>query len=256
MITLGVDVGNLFLKAALMDDARLLAAQLAPATGEIEPAIAALIERALHEARIARDAVAYLVATGTGAELVPDAAFAEDEAVCVGAAVGFFTPQADLALHIGGQGISALRINGDGETVDFIRNDKCVAGAGRFLEMIARRLGLTLADFDRLAAEAQRSLSISAQCAVFAESEVITHLNNGERVTDVIAGVCEATADIVAAQARRFRQAKRFTATGGVARLNAVVSRVTRRLDAKYCPFPLDPTFAAAIGAAMLTRDG
>ena len=116
-------------------------------------------------------------------------------------------------------------------------------------------LGLEVSDIDTVVARSNHATEISSQCVVFAESEVITHINNGEPVADIFAGICASMGRIVAAQARRLTDIQRFTLTGGVARFSSVVDVVSRRLGLVYEPFPYDPKLAAAIGVALLEAE-
>lgn len=255
MRSLGCDVGSLFTKAVIMDGERLLASRVTATTGNIAEEMEVLIEQACRDAGMERDALGGIVATGSGAELMPDAAFLEDEIACIAWAARCFLPEVDLVVDIGGQSITSLLLDEEGEVLDFMRNDKCASGTGRFLEVMSNALGVTVERIDEEASKAAKQVSISSQCGVFVESEVITHVNNGEAPQDIVAGLCDAVARIVASQARRFGMGKRYTFTGGVAKIGTVVELARRRLEGEYVPFPLDPQLAAAAGAALSAEE-
>ena len=255
MIVVGCDVGALYTKAVVLDRDRLVAARLAPTTGRADDEVGALVAETLADAGIAPDRVDRVVATGSGAALVSRADFAEDEVHCVAAAAAFHSDDLDLVIHVGGQSATAIHLDADGEVADFSRNDKCASGSGRFLEMMAAKLGVPLTDVDAVAARATRPATLSSQCGVFAESEIISHANSGVPVPDLVAGVCAAVGGLVTAQARRFSAATHYTVTGGVARFASFRDVLRARLDAAYHPYPHDPIFAAAIGAAILGGD-
>ncbi len=252
MISIGCDVGALFTKLVCLDEDRLLAHRVLRTTGrvaeELPPAQAAL----LADAGVGRHQVAYVGATGHSAAQVPGADFVEDEVTCVGAAVSFYCPEARLVLQLGGQSIAAVAVDAEGEVERFSRNDKCAAGTGRFLEMMSQRLGEPLDELDRLATAATAPREVSSQCVVFAESEAISHINDGVAVPDILAGICGAIGRIVAAQARRYADDTPFTLTGGVARFESVRRVVRARLDRPFVAFPEPPQLAAALGAALL----
>jgi len=252
MIVMGCDVGSLFTKIAVLDEDRLLADRIVRTTGRLGAEMAELRAAARTDAGLARGDVAYLAATGAGAALVEQAAFVVESVDCLGAAVNFYLPEAKLIIDLGGQSITALTIDGQGDVENLLRNDKCASGSGRFLEMMAAKLLLPIEQIDALVAAAARPARLSNQCAVFAESEVITHVNQGEPPADIIAGVCETVARMALAQARRFGSAESFTVTGGVARFAAVTRRLAEGLAGVYHPFPFDPRLAAAIGAALM----
>jgi len=255
LISLGCDVGAAFTKLALLGPDRLLGSRVVRTTGRIADEIDGLVGALVAEAGVQPGDLAFVGATGSGGAQVRLADFYEDELTCVAAAVGYYLPDTELALQIGGQSICSVQVNGDGEVVSFGRNDKCAAGTGRFLEMMSKRLNEPLARLDDLAARAAQPRDVSSQCVVFAESEAISHINAGVPVPDIVAGICGSIGRIVASQGRRARDARLFTLTGGVARFRSVVRVVRRRLDLEYMPFPQDPQLAAALGAALLEAD-
>ena len=254
MKTLGCDIGSLFSKAVVMDGENLLAYRIVETTGNIADEIENLIEEVCREAGVSRFNLDGIVGTGSGAELLQDADFLEDEIACIGWAARCFLPDVELVVDIGGQSITSLLLNADGEVVDFMRNDKCASGSGRFLEVMAAAVGVPVERIDEEASRAAKRVSISSQCGVFIESEVITHVNNGESPQDIVAGLCDAVARIVTSQARRFGMGNRYTFTGGVARVRTVVDLVRERMEGEYQPFPLDTRLAAAVGAALLAE--
>jgi predicted CoA-substrate-specific enzyme activase len=252
MITLGCDIGSLFSKAVILDGDRVTASQVVRTTGNVGEEIEGLLRAVIRQAGLKREQVACVVATGNGADLVKDADRVEDVVTCVGAAAGYYLPEVRLSIDVGGQSTTSMLLDEDGEIRDFMRNDKCAAGSGRFLEVMALKLGVKVAEIDQTAARAQKTIELSSQCGVFAESEVITHLNNGEPMPDIIAGVCASVAKMVLAQGRRFGTADHFTLTGGVAKLQAVTRIIREKLGGTFHPFPHDPQLATAIGAALL----
>lgn len=255
MITLGCDVGSLFAKAVVLDGQTVRAARVVETTGTIARTVGTLLEGVLDEAGVDRQALEGIAATGRGRELVPDTDFVEEEMVCVGVAVRQHLPEVERVLEVGGQSITALLLDPDGDVVDFLRNDKCASGSGRFLEVMSHAMGIPIAELDGVAARSTREVRLSSQCGVFVESEVITHLNAGADPADVARGLCDAVARIIVPQARRLTAQGPFTLTGGVARIRTVVELVHRHLGGTYQPFPLDPQLAAAYGAALCAAE-
>jgi predicted CoA-substrate-specific enzyme activase len=252
MIGLGCDVGSLFSKAVVMKGEELLSSRIVETTGNIAEELEDLIRGVLEDAGMDYGDLDGIVATGSGAELVKEADFLEDEIACIGWSVRAFLPDADMVIDIGGQSITSILLDREGEVVDFMRNDKCASGSGRFLEVMSNAVGIPVQKIDEVAAEASKLVPISSQCGVFVESEVITHVNNGEEPPDIVAGLCDAVARIVTSQARRFGMGNRYTFTGGVAGIKTVVKMAKDRLEGEYLPFPQDPRLAAAMGAALL----
>jgi (R)-2-hydroxyacyl-CoA dehydratese activating ATPase len=252
MICMGCDVGSLFTKVVILDGDDPVATKIARTTGNISRDLPGLLEDTAKEAGMDRKKIECLGATGKGAEFVPGADFTEGGMNCVAAAVAFYAPDADMVIEIGGQSITSMLIDEDGEIKNFMRNDKCASGSGRFLEVMSAKLGVDLTDIDKVAKSAKSPVEISNQCGVFAESEVITHVNAGEALPDIISGVCSSVSNIVAAQARRFGVSGNYALTGGVARFEAISDEIKGKLDGTFVKFPFDPKLAAAFGAALL----
>lgn len=252
MIAMGCDIGNLFTKVVVLKDDEPAGSKVARTTGNVAREIKGFMSEAAKAAGVSLSDVKRLGATGSGADLVPGASFTEEDLVCAGAAAAFYLPEVELAIEIGGQNITSILLDEDGDVKNYMRNDKCASGSGRFLEVMSNKLNLDIADLDKETALASAPVELSAQCGVFAESEVITHVNAGETRADVMAGVCAAVARIVAAQARRFGTAEAYTLTGGVARSRTVVEIIKGRVGGTHQAFPHDPALAAAMGAALL----
>ncbi len=250
MIAIGCDIGSLFTKAVVLDGDDLVASQITRTTGTIAEEIGEFIKGITQKAGVKSGYA--LVGTGNGADLLRGADFTEDVITCLSAATCFFLPEVRLSIDLGGQSITSILLDGEGDVINFMRNDKCASGSGRFLEVMSDKLMVGITDIDKTVTASTRAVDLSTQCGVFAESEVITLINGGESVPNIITGVCASVADMAAAQARKFRDAGCFTITGGVARIQAVVERITQKLDGTYKAFPHKPQFAAAIGAALL----
>jgi predicted CoA-substrate-specific enzyme activase len=248
MIALGCDVGSRYLKLAVVDQAgEALRAQVIETTGTASDDLGRLFAALPAEQRAAP-----ALYTGCGASFGAERDH-EDPAVCVAAAARFLLPEVCCVIDVGAQSISAIVVDGDGQVLDLVRNDKCASGTGRFLEVMSAALGVqSVAELDELAGRARGEVALSSQCGVFVESEVVTHLNAGVDAADVAAGLCDAAARIVATQARRLSAVGPYTLTGGVARLRAFVERVRRRLPSTYLPFPAPAQLATAIGAGLL----
>ena len=157
MIVCGCDVGNLFTKAVILEDDRFVAGRVQRTTGNAVDEIGVLLDALAAEAKIERERFDAIVSTGGGAAMVPGATYTEDEIHCVAAAAAFFDPDVDLAIHAGGQAIASMKLDEEGSVVDFLRNDKCASGSGRFLEMMARKLDVAIDDVDRFAEMAARA---------------------------------------------------------------------------------------------------
>ncbi len=240
---LGVDAGMRFTKA-VMWDGKVLSEIVEETRGDMKPV--------LDKLKNAGD-FKYCCATGSGAELIDFANVIEDDVVCLAIAARDMV-DADFVLDIGGQSITAISVDKDGNVIDFMRNDKCASGSGRFLEVMSSALGIEIEDVDSAASKADRKLSITSQCAVFAESEVISYVNEGEKRENIIAAVCDSIAKLAVAQANRFGISGRYTITGGVAKFRSITERIRSAIGEEYVEFP-QPQLAAAIGAAIVAEE-
>jgi predicted CoA-substrate-specific enzyme activase len=256
-VALGCDVGSLFTKLVLLRDGQLLASRVTQTTGTIARDLEELLEELLRGAGVQRAELEGVVSTGSGRELVADVDFEEEPMSCVGVAVRQHLSDVSLVLDVGGQSITSMQLDAEGDVVNFMLNDKCASGSGRFLEVMSQALGIPITELDESASGADRPAPISSQCGVFVESEVITHLNAGVDPAQISAGLCDSVARIVVSQARRFAGDDRidYCLTGGVARIRSVVEMICQRLEGTYHPFPLDPQLAAAYGAALLAAE-
>ncbi len=249
MIAAGIDVGSLTAKCALLRDRELLAYKVVKVSPNLEETARKVFETTLDMAGVEREEVGFIVATGYGRSKVGFADRTVTEISCHAKGALFFIPTTRTVIDIGGQDSKVIAIS-DGRVVDFVMNDKCAAGTGRFLEVMANALGLKLEELADVAEKAKKVTEISSTCTVFAESEVISHLASGERVEDIVAGIHEAIASRIAALARRVRVEPDIVLTGGVAK-NKAMKRALERKIGYEIKIPPEPQIVGAVGAAL-----
>jgi predicted CoA-substrate-specific enzyme activase len=254
MVTAGVDVGAITAKAAVFGDGELLATVVILAGYNRAAAAAQVLDQALVQAGLVREQVARLVATGYGRVQVPGSDRTVTEITCHAQGAHYLCPNVHTVIDIGGQDSKGIAVGTRGKVLDFVMNDKCAAGTGRFLEVMARALEVDLADFGQLALSAPRRAKISSTCTVFAESEVITHLATGLPKDEIVAGIHEAIAARVATMVGRIPVRDTIVLTGGVAR-NAGVARMLEEKLGHTIIAPQHAQLAGAIGAALIARD-
>ena len=251
----GLDSGSTSTNAVAMNEAREIVASVVIRTGAKAGASA---ERAYREvierAGITPDQVACTIATGYGRVSIPFADENVTEISCHGRGAHYFNPAVRTILDIGGQDSKAIHVNATGEVTDFAMNDKCAAGTGRFLEMIARSLEISLDELGPAALESKKHLEIASMCSVFAESEVISLIANNEEKPDIAAGVCRAVAGKAYSLMRRVGLEGDYMMTGGVAQNPGVVRAVEELIGEKLfiCE---DPEIVGATGAALLALE-
>ncbi|MHA2304941.1 MAG: acyl-CoA dehydratase activase [Candidatus Hodarchaeales archaeon] len=211
-----------------------------------------LIDLAMNALNIEKSDFNYIISTGYGRKLVSFANKSITEITCHATGAFFINPTIRTIIDIGGQDSKVIRINDQGQVQDFEMNDKCSAGTGRFLEVMANALETDIAEFGRLALDSTSPASISSTCTVFAESEVISRLNQGIKRIDIIAGIHKTIAQKIAALSARVGITKSIALTGGVALNPGVKLMLEKQINAPI-EVPSDPQIIGALGAALLS---
>ncbi len=234
-------------------DARACARVVGPTGPEHRRLANRVMEKALAQANLSFDEVSYVIATGYGRVNVPFADREITELTCHATGIVSLFPDVRLAIDIGGQDAKGLQIKG-GKLVDFVMNDKCAAGTGRFLEVIADTLGLKLEELGDISLKSTNKVKISSTCTVFAQQEIVTRISEGVSLADILAGLHDAIANRVARMVRRLKVEPDVVLTGGVAKNIGVVSAMKENLGCKIL-VPEDPLLSGALGAALLGKE-
>lgn len=252
--TAGIDVGSITAKAAVMGDGVLLGTRVIFTGYNSEAAGRRVFDELLGELGLGRTGIDRVVATGYGRKSVATADKAVTEIMCHAAGAHFLDPSIRSVIDIGGQDSKAIAMGENGRLLNFAMNDKCAAGTGRFLEVMARALEADLDAFGELSIRAKKPARISNLCTVFAESEVISLIAKGEKRENIIAGIHEAIASRIAAMASRIGLAEPVMMTGGVARNLGVVRALEKAIGMQVVVSP-HAQVNGAIGAAAIARD-
>jgi len=249
MFCAGIDIGSTMTKAVVMGD-ELVAQVIGPTGAEHRHLANKVMEEALKRAGIPFDDVACIIATGYGRINVPFADKQITEITCHARGVAYLFPTVKTIIDIGGQDAKGIKIAG-GRVVNFVMNDKCAAGTGRFLEVIAEALGLKLNEIGELSVRAASKAKISNTCTIFAEQEVVSRIAEGIPIEDILAGLHEAIASRVFRMAEKIKIERDMVLTGGVAKNIGMVKAFEDLLG--YPPLiPEEPLLTGAIGAALL----
>jgi predicted CoA-substrate-specific enzyme activase len=252
MLCAGIDAGSRATKVVLFDveQARILGSGLADQGVEQQRLAAELFEQTCQRAAVDRAAVGPIVATGYGRNAVRFADTTITEITCHATGVYHLLPEARTVIEIGGQDSKFITLEDGGRVRDFAMNDRCAAGSGRFLEVVAARLGVDLSTLGELSRESRQAALISSMCVVFAETEIIGLLAEGVAAPDIAAGVQNAIAQRVAGLAGR-SVTPPVCFTGGVALQSGMVRALESVLSCKVQVSPL-PQYTGALGAAIL----
>ena len=256
MITAGIDVGSLTAKAVVLDAARgeVLGRSLVRLVHDPAEAGSLALQQALAAAGTPPGAVEASTGTGYGRIALPSVTYRITEISCHARGVHHLLPSVRTVIDIGGQDSKVTRLDEAGRALDFEMNDRCAAGTGRFLEVMAVALGVDLASFADLAAAAQSPAAISSTCTVFAESEVVGLLAQGCAREDLAAGLCRAVAQRVMAMVQRLGLQADVAFTGGVALNGGVKAALAEGLGVAVT-VPPDPQLTGALGAALLAAE-
>jgi (R)-2-hydroxyacyl-CoA dehydratese activating ATPase len=252
MIYAGIDAGSRAIKIVLLDgqSGRVVARGYSPQAASPGKHVGETYQRLLAEHKLARGDVRCAVATGYARASVEAADTTITEITCHAAGVHHLLPQVRTVVEIGGQDSKLLRLSERGSVRDFAMNDRCAAGTGRFLELVAARLDCQLADLGSLSAGAAAPAVISSMCAVFAETEIIGLLASGARPEDIVAGVQQSIASRISAMACGDATPP-VAFTGGVALLPGMDQALAAVLGQPVV-VPENPQFTGALGAALL----
>ncbi len=247
----GIDVGSLTAKCVIFGDA-IVAYRIVRVSPDVAATAKSVFEEALKAAGIGEEDVAAVVATGYGRNKVDFADAKVTEITCHAVGACYLIPTARTVIDIGGQDSKVIAVR-NGSVENFVMNDKCAAGTGRFLEVMASALGVDIADLAALDAKAKRAVKISSTCTVLAESEVISYVASGESVENIVAGVHNAIAARIAAMAQRVGVRRDVVLTGGVAK-NAGVKRALEEILGVEIRVPPEPQIVGALGAAIIAK--
>ena len=251
MYVIGIDSGSTSTNAVVMDQDRKIRAFSVVRTGAKSGVSAdRALKEVLEKAGLTREDISLIVSTGYGRVSIEFADENVTEISCHGKGAHYFNPKIRTILDIGGQDSKAIRLNENGEVKDFVMNDKCAAGTGRFLEMIARTLEVSLDELGAIALTSKEKIEITSMCSVFAESEVISLIANNKEKADIADGVCHAIANKAFGLLRRVGMEPEFMMTGGVAKNPGVVRAVEEKIGSKLyiCE---EPEIVGATGAAL-----
>ncbi len=256
MLYAGIDIGSITAKAALIkkegaNGPTLLGTLTIPTGYDHLKAGNTVYDALLKKTGQTRDEVKALVSTGYGRASISFADKSLTEIICHGTGAHFLNPEIRGIIDVGGQDSKAILLDTSGQVADFAMNDKCAAGTGRFLEVMARALDVELDEMGGVGLQSKTPSKISSICTVFAESEVISMIAQQQKREDIIAGIHDSAAARVAILARKIKIKAPIMMTGGVAKNKGMVAALKKHLNADLIISDV-PQENGAIGAAVL----
>ncbi|MEA3222900.1 MAG: acyl-CoA dehydratase activase [Thermodesulfobacteriota bacterium] len=255
MIVAGCDVGSLTAKVVIMDNGNILSAPVIRAKTRPEESAKEVMDMALSEADISMDAIKYCIGTGYGRKQIPFADEVISEITCHGKGAYWFLPTVRTIIDIGGQDAKAIKVDENGNVIRYVYNDKCASGTGRFLEIMADTMEIKLEDMGKISLSSNSPVSISNQCTVFAETEVISLVNDDKEIPDIVSGLHRAMAHRVASLVKGIGVETDVIMSGGVAKNVGMYTALSEVLGVQIKKTKVDPQINGALGAALLAQE-
>lgn len=253
MYVAGLDIGSTMTKVVIMEGESVLTSIIGPTGAEHRRLANRVMEDALCQANLSFDDITCVVATGYGRVNVPFADWQITEISCHARGISSIFPTARTVIDIGGQDCKGIKLSG-GKVVDFVMSDKCAAGTGRFLEVIAEALQVPLEEMGELSLKAKGKVKISSTCTVFAEQEVVSHLAEGASTADIVAGLHDAIASRIHNMVERIGVESDVVVTGGGAKNIGLIRALEGKVGGSVL-VPPEPLLTGALGAALLSRE-
>ena len=255
MIVAGIDIGSLSTDTVILGkDKRILSYSIVATGASSKKACHTSFEKALNQAGIKREDISFVLSTGYGRKSVDFASDQITEITCHARGLHFMHPPTRSIIDVGGQDSKAIAINDRGKVMKFAMNDKCAAGTGRFLEVMARALEIKLEEMGDLSLLSEEAVSISNMCTVFAESEVISLIADGKPVEDIINGIHSSISGRVLGLLDRVGTNGVISMSGGVAKNIGVVKAIEKKLGVTLY-IPEEPQIIGALGAALIALE-
>jgi predicted CoA-substrate-specific enzyme activase len=269
---MGIDIGSRSSKCVILEDGELLTYGTIETGPNVVKTAQAVVEAAvqrragkwgeyrmpLPEKKVDHlkiEDMAHIVSTGYGRAIVPFAHSNVTEITCHCRGAQFFVPGVSSILDVGGQDTKGIRVGAKGEVADFVMNDKCAAGTGRFMEIVAEVLHVPLPEIGPLSLKSTKVLPFSTTCAAFGRGAAVAMRKEGETKEDILAGLHEAIATRVMALVKKVGIVDKFAITGGIGRNVGLVSKIEQKLGGLKVTLPQEPMIVGAVGAALLALD-
>jgi predicted CoA-substrate-specific enzyme activase len=248
---MGIDIGSAHSKGVIARDLELVASHIIISGANYRKSAEAIRTELMRKVKLTQNDIANTIATGSGADNVYFASQKASDIVCTARGINNVFPQARTVIDVASQSTRIIRLNEEGIVTNFTASEKCAAGSGRFIEVIANVLRIDLRDFDRLAARSRNPVAFSTGCAVFGESEAIARISEGIPKEDIAAGVTKALADKISSLAKKVRLEQPCAACGGGSLNTSLVKAIEDELNA-HLLIPAHPQIIAALGAAII----
>jgi (R)-2-hydroxyacyl-CoA dehydratese activating ATPase len=251
----GCDIGSLTAKAVIIDENEIVSFAVIKAKTRPEISAREVMDIALKKADLKYDNLNKIIGTGYGKELIDFVTGTESEITCHGKGAWSRNKSVKTVIDIGGQDAKAIKIDDEGNIIRYIYNDKCASGTGRFLEVIADALDIELNQMGEVETKSDKELTLSNQCVIFAETEIISLISEGESVSNIIKALHTSVSGRVSSLARSIGIEENVIFTGGVAKNQGVFRALSSSLGVDLLTSDIDPQITGAYGAALIAME-
>jgi predicted CoA-substrate-specific enzyme activase len=248
---MGIDIGSAYSKGVIIRDLELVASHIIKSGADYRTSADAIRTELIRKVNLSQNDIANTVATGSGADNVHFASQKASDIVCTARGISNVFPQVRTVIDVASQSTRVIRVNEEGIVTNFTASEKCAAGSGRFIEVIANVLRINLSDFSSLAARSRSPITFSTGCAVFGESEAITRISEGVPKEDIAAGVNKALATKISSLVRKIKLEEPCAVCGGGAINASLVKTIESELNITLLT-PPQPRLVTALGAAII----
>ena len=255
MITAGIDCGAKNTKAVIMQDGKVAGKGMVLTGFDQAKAVEESLILAMQQAGIARREIQRIFGTGSGRNAVKIANGSVNEIQAMARGAFYFFPNARTVIDVGAEEGRAVRLDEKGKPVDFVVNEKCAAGAGTFIESMARALEVSIEQMGAICLQSEKEIPINAQCVIFAESEVVGLIHSKTSKPDISRAIHDSIASRIVSMIRRIGVNQDVVLIGGLAHNQGFMASITRQLKVDQIYILPDPEFGAAIGAALCAAE-
>jgi predicted CoA-substrate-specific enzyme activase len=254
MITAGFDIGTRVIKACIVDDGKIVGWSKSTLEDRIDKVIENAFSSALDKAGVKKGKVEKILATGYCSEMLKGKIHPVSEALCISKAAYLLDKKIRTVIDIGGLSINIITIDDNGHLKDTISNDRCAAGSGKFLEMVSEATEISMSSISSSVMASERPCSIKSNCAVFAESEVISRINAGHDGNDIVASVLYSIASRAVTLLEKISAPDDMVLIGGVSKIGVLRSILENLAARNIAELPADPQIISALGAALIAQ--
>lgn len=247
----GIDIGSSYIKTVLIDEKNEIVGTFLEKSGaDLKESIKTSFDGIISKANISKDAIKHIASTGFGRKNIPFADIVKTEISCHAKGAYHYFPKKITIIDIGGQDTEIIKIDKEGKIINFKMNRKCAAGTGVFLEEIAHKLNIEFNEMNKLAFLSKKDISLSSFCTVFASTEILTRIKEGEKIEDMIKSAYESVVKRVIEMDTLDND---IVMTGGVVAYNDIILKILSKYVDKEISTPPNPQFIGAIGAALFS---